>query len=109
MALQYDKPVSGKCEPVSTFKEPIEIVSKIVWSVPKEIASLPQTGIDPSMIADSEGKTPKDKSKNANEQQAQTLFQQYWHIIVPAVLIYTLMTAGGGIAAAPGAAAAATG
>jgi len=110
MGLQFDRPLSSDCDSTQTVPQELEVTSKILAALPKEVGSLPLPRIDPETIIQGDGK------QKEQQPQTQSFIQQYWYIILPSIILYTLLTAPGGspepstaAAAAAGGAAAAAG
>jgi len=88
IALQYDRPLVPDCSNAAETKgDELEVASKIVAVLPKEGASVPAPQ---KMNLDS---LVKEEAAQKEQQAPQGFFQQYWYIIMPAVLVYTLLTA----------------
>jgi hypothetical protein len=88
IGIQYDRPTQMDCKPGDVPKKKIDITSKIVASLPKETASLPVPKIDADSLQGPDGKPG---AKEAPAQQS--IFQQYWYLILPSIVIFQLLTA----------------
>lgn len=86
IALQYDRPLLPACVDKDVPQE-LEIASKIIAVLPKETPALPAPRIDPETLTKNVDGTPKE------QQQPQSFLQQYWYLILPSILAYTLLTA----------------
>ncbi len=86
VALQYERPQG--CGTKRGGGE-VQVVSKVVAVLPKEVASPPA----PQMTLDHIPVSKPGEESTEQEQAPQSFLQQYWHILLPAFLVYTLLTA----------------
>lgn len=88
IGLQYDRPLISECSSSSSSSsiDHLEITTKIVAVLPKEVASLQASKLDIDQLT-------KGEQAQKEPQAPQGFMQQYWHIILPAMLVYTLFIA----------------
>jgi hypothetical protein len=86
IGLQYERPLITECSDKPLPNE-LEVASKIIAVLPKEAQSLPMPRIDAEPIQQGEG-------KQQEQPPAQKSFlQEYWYLILPSIVIYTMLTA----------------
>lgn len=91
LALQYERPVASVCRSGAALPERIEVASKIVAVLSKEAPALaaPTYNLDKA----SRGSGKEGEDGDGENPPPQSFLQQYWHIILPSLVVYSILTA----------------
>jgi hypothetical protein len=88
IGLQYERPLISECsdKPLPT---ELEVASKVIAVLPKEAPSMPLPRIEADAVK--EGSVGKDGEPA--QAAPKSFLQEYWYLIVPSIVLYTIMTA----------------